>query len=523
MSDISDSSKSERSTQLPEDLADAKTPLASRAVALEDSGIVSQAQAAIDEALRHGPMYSEQQISPEGNSTFNGENPYVSPVRTTDSLDDLTTVGEILRYHRQRTGLSLNEVANKLRTRPTTIADIENNKLNNETSASFASNVIARYAILLNLDHDSMVELYMESVRAAVALEEEQQGVKKLHQRRQHNFMRAGLLLVVVGIIGGGVWAFIGDEPTPEELKASVNGSQNLEPLDPNMPLMAQNPAVSGELSLNAANPAAGSTAPAVVIESANPNAPEVQVVDINTARANEQAQALEAEAQKREAAAAAERRALSEAQSADTNSALSLPQDPVPTADGGALIAANVDNGPSLTDSPVTDAHSSAPMTVTAPEAPSIEEQARAAAERLKAAQHGDEAILSDKTATTPAPAEAAAEAKAEAEEAAAAPELKSQLQNVSSQVKIVNRDALGSLNRVSIEVTAPVALKVLDSNRKVLVSGSYKKGEHVSATGIPPLMVQVSDTSAVRISYSGGKLNMPKRQQVQFELPMR
>ena len=125
---------------------------------------------------------------------------------------------------------------------------------------------------------------------------------------------------------------------------------------------------------------------------------------------------------------------------------------------------------------------------------------------------------------------ADAAVEAKAQqdADDAAAetetpAPELNAKLKNVSSRVKIVNRDALGSLNRVSIEVTGPVAIKVMDSNNKVLASGSYKSGDRVSATGIPPLTVQVSDTQAVRISYSGGKLEMPKDQQVQFELPMR
>ena len=43
------------------------------------------------------------------------ENPYVSPVRTTDQdLDQLHTIGAILRYHRQRAGLSLQEVACKL-------------------------------------------------------------------------------------------------------------------------------------------------------------------------------------------------------------------------------------------------------------------------------------------------------------------------------------------------------------------------------------------------------------------------
>ena len=78
-----------------------ETPLASRSVALEDSGVVAKAQNAIDEAAAESHiLYSVDQISPEGLDSFNGENPYVSPVRTTDQLEDLKTVGEILRYHR---------------------------------------------------------------------------------------------------------------------------------------------------------------------------------------------------------------------------------------------------------------------------------------------------------------------------------------------------------------------------------------------------------------------------------------
>ena len=135
-----------------------------------------------------------------------------------------------------------------------------------------------------------------------------------------------------------------------------------------------------------------------------------------------------------------------------------------------------------------------------------------------VEAKSQQDAAAAADAAATNEATA-----ANDAAETETPAPELNAKLKNVSSSVKIVNRDALGSLNRVSIEVTGPVAIKVMDSNKKVLASGSYKSGDRVSATGIPPLTVQVSDTQAVRISYSGGKLAMPKDQQVQFELPMR
>lgn len=499
-----------------------ETPLASRSVALEDSGVVAKAQNAIDEAAAESHiLYSVDQISPEGLDSFNGENPYVSPVRTTDQLEDLKTVGEILRYHRQRVGLSLNEVANKLRVRPATISDIENNKLNDLTYSSFASNVIARYAIVLHLDHKSLVELYESTLDKGIAIEHEKRDAQKIRQRRNRNLARLCVFGILVLAVGGGLWSFMGRDSELSsgeigELKASVHGSQDLEQLDPSMPLVTSNdPKASGSLVLSDSK-----QQPAVIVEAgSNQNAPEVQVVDLNTARATQQEQVLQAEADAARLAQLQEQQGQNPA-----SSTLSLPQDAVPTNDGNDLLGANVDQGPALVDSPVTTAPNA--VSDTAPDAAlSIEEQARLAAERVKAAQQGNEPVISSNEPT----ADAAVEAKAQqdADDAAAetetpAPELNAKLKNVSSRVKIVDRDDIGSLNRVSIEVTGPVAIKVMDSNKKVLASGSYKSGDRISATGIPPLTVQVSDTQAVRISYIGGKLEMPKDQQVQFELPM-
>ena len=514
-----------------------ETPLASRSVALEDSGVVAKAQNAIDEAAAESHiLYSVDQISPEGLDSFNGENPYVSPVRTTDQLEDLKTVGEILRYHRQRVGLSLNEVANKLRVRPATISDIENNKLNDLTYSSFASNVIARYAIVLHLDHKSLVELYESTLDKGIAIEHEKRDAQKIRQRRNRNLARLCVFGILVLAVGGGLWSFMGRDSELSsgeigELKASVHGSQDLEQLDPSMPLVTSNdPKASGSLVLSDSK-----QQPAVVLEAeSNHNAPEVQVVDLNTARATQQAQVLQAEAD------AARRVQLQEQQGQNpASSTLSLPQDAVSTNDGNDLLGANVDQGPALVDSPVTTAPNA--VSDTAPEAAlSIEEQARLAAERVKAAQQGNAPVISSNEPTADAAVEAksqqdaadAADAAATNEATAAndaaetetpAPELNAKLKNVSSRVKVVNREGLGSLNRVSIDVTGPVAIKVMDSNNKVLASGTYKSGDRVSATGIPPLTVQVSDTQAVSISYKGGKLEMPKDQQVQFELPMR
>ena len=393
-----------------------ETPLASRSVALEDSGVVAKAQNAIDEAAAESHiLYSVDQISPEGLDSFNGENPYVSPVRTTDQLEDLKTVGEILRYHRQRVGLSLNEVANKLRVRPATISDIENNKLNDLTYSSFASNVIARYAIVLHLDHKSLVELYESTLDKGIAIEHEKRDAQKIRQRRNRNLARLCVFGILVLAVGGGLWSFMGRDSELSsgeigELKASVHGSQDLEQLDPSMPLVTSNdPKASGSLVLSDSK-----QQPAVIVEAeSNQNAPEVQVVDLNTARATQQEQVLQAEADAARLAQLQEQQGQNPA-----SSTLSLPQDAVPTNDGNDLLGANVDQGPALVDSPVTTAPNA--VSDTAPEAAlSIEEQARLAAERVKAAQQGNEPVISSNEPT----ADAAVEAKAQqdADDAAA------------------------------------------------------------------------------------------------------
>ena len=381
--------------------------------------------------------------------------------------------------------------------------------------------MIARYAIVLHLDHKSLVELYESTLDKGIAIEHEKRDAQKIRQRRNRNLARLCVFGILVLAVGGGLWSFMGRDSELSsgeigELKASVHGSQNLEQLDPNVPLTINDPEVSGTLVLEGSE-----QQPAVILEAeSNQNAPEVQVVDLNTARATQQEQVLQAEADAARLAQLQEQQGQNPA-----SSTLSLPQDAVPTNDGNDLLGANVDQGPALVDSPVTTAPNA--VSDTAPEAAlSIEEQARLAAERVKAAQQGNEPVISSNEPT----ADAAVEAKAQqdADDAAAetetpAPELNAKLKNVSSRVKVVNREGLGSLNRVSIDVTGPVAIKVMDSNNKVLASGTYKRGDRVSATGIPPLTVQVSDTQAVSISYKGGKLEMPKDQQVQFELPMR
>ncbi|MGN0909360.1 MAG: RodZ domain-containing protein, partial [Succinivibrio sp.] len=86
----------------------------------------------------------------------------------------------------------------------------------------------------------------------------------------------------------------------------------------------------------------------------------------------------------------------------------------------------------------------------------------------------------------------------------------------------RVVNRRDIGSLNSVSVRVKGPVYLRIL-GNGKVLKEGRFKAGQSVSATGMPPIRIEVSDSSQVSISYNGGTVAAGSGRNVGFDLPTR
>ena len=441
------------------------------------------------------------------------ENPYVSPVRTMDQdLDQLHSIGEILRYHRQRAGLSLQDVACKLRARPTTIDDIERDRLVNQTSADFALNMISRYSILLGLNFEEMSEIYLRQVGEQVVIEQKKNKKKATDRHMSRNWFIVVLIIVMAFVaylvLGGDNNENPDMEQKEQELQTLVkNGSEQLAPLDTSMPLISADSA-----NANSANAASGEAA-VILEEPSNEQAPQVQVVDENTAKAEAQARALAQDAQQ----AAAQQQQAEQTSPAPQDSLL-LPHDPTTTTTTATTTTTNVVSaGQTFVDTPVSV---DSTVSATSANGKSVEEQAREAALRLSAAE-SNAALGNVPTETATATATATEETAPETQ--APAPELSSNLHNISSQVKVVNRDGLASLNRAVIQVKRDVALRVLDSSNRVLASGTYKAGDRVAVTGIPPIKVQLSDTDAVSVSYMGGSINMPKSQQVQFELPMR
>lgn len=237
-----------------------------------------------------------------------------------------------------------------------------------------------------------------------------------------------------------------------------------------------------------------------------NQNGPEVRVVDENTARATAQQMAMQQSADGSID--------LKPAQSAKEKSPLDLPPNANISVASNAnignaniTVANNANNGNvNMSNANIGNANITAP----------------AQTNMTVATEQRDEKLAQAK-AKAEAEAKAKAEAEAKAKEAAKDVELSGNLKNISSSVRVVNRDGLASLNRAEISVIKRVALKVVDSSGKVLASGTYDNGDSVKVTGIPPINVQISSTDAVKISYMGGHISMPAGKQVKFDLPMR
>ena len=97
------------------------------------------------------------------------EDPDLVPQSTTLSDDNVPRrAGAILLHCREKLGLSIREVANRLNTRINTISDIEHDRLNQPTAVPFTSVHIANYAKLVNLDPNLLVDMYKEAVAATV-------------------------------------------------------------------------------------------------------------------------------------------------------------------------------------------------------------------------------------------------------------------------------------------------------------------------------------------------------------------
>ena len=410
------------------------------------------------------------------------ENVAIPPLKPVDNIENLKTAGQVLRYHRQRSGMSIKEVAIALKALPSTIANIESDLLNTPNVQQKVGQLVVLYASLLGLNPEEVYDLYLQGIKEDVIIEHVSVPRKRT-DRRMNRIWLIVVLMIVVAIAG---YFVFGGKEEP----ASSQGSLNEAALDASHDTSAALVTSDSKLTV-------GNNEPVVIEEEPAADAPKVMVVDENTAKATEQQYDL----QQMQAQAAAA-------------------QQPVPQPEA-LLLPEGVAH-----DDQIAPVEEVATVDIT-PAAPEVEDKAVLAPARPTNAEPvaTPEPVAPEPAAPADNKAEDSAAQSAQAEEPAvtAKPELAASLKNISSAVKVVGRDGLASLNRAEIAVTAPVALEVTDGSGKTVRSGIFDAGDVVKITAIPPIVVKLSDTSAVKISYMGGTIALPAGKQVRFELPQR
>ena len=419
----------------------------------------------------------------------NGDDPDRVPV-TPELPDDKVPnmPGAILKHAREMLGLSLREVALRLNVRVNTVSDLEHDRLNQQTAVPFATAYLTAYAKLVNVDPAAVVSLYRQNVSRAAA---------EAAARPQAGARRGGvkplriiiLILLAAAVLAVGIAIGVklaGGGPDPE----AESGALTLSP-----GAQQQVRQASEEGSIEPMGPSQGAPA----------EAPAPEALDSNTQMARQQALDL------------------------GTNDIIAKAQKPqddkaalVQSADGalsvkGAAAEAAVHEG-LKNAAPAAQAGSQA--------APAQPAQGSAAAPapaegKLALAVPADARDgAKDKDEILKSQRKDEAKDKAKDDAAKAAPASLPSVRTVSARV--VNRRDIGSLNSVSVRVKGPVYLRIL-GNGKVLKQGSFKAGQSVSATGMPPIRIEVSDSSQISVSYNGGTVAAGSGKNVGFDLPTR
>lgn len=498
--------------------------------AKNDSSLVAEPFSAIDD----GKSSNDEQVTVLGSATatseaaevvstmsfaaddehnLNGDDPDRVPVVPELPDDQVPNMpGAILKHAREMLGLSQREVVERLNKesqrsnepseriviRVNTISDIEHDRLNQPTAVSFVVKIIKLYANLVNIDPKALTDLYMQNVSQSQKTADINAQRISREQRHSGSTLKKIVLLSAGGIVilglGIGIGAMFSSSSEEESTSGALTLSQNVQQD------MAQN------------NVAADPFPPA---------ADDAEVpLDPNTEMARAQAQALGtndiiANAHKTEVEKNSEplntngtlsvdtpSKLKQEGAPADNNLSAMLTAPEVKTHDAVAANAEHVTDGGLPTAKPINALE----------ERKADERKANVAMQNAKTKQ-------SDKSQAQKSKPDKIKEPESKDTQATA---LAASVRDVSGSVRIVNRNDIGSLNTVTVKVKGPVSLRI-KGNGKVLKSGSYKAGDTVSATGMPPLRIEVSDSSKISVRYNGGTASAPSGKNVGFDLPTR
>ena len=481
----------------------------------------------------------------------NGDDPDKVPVVPSLKDDEVPNMpGAILKHAREMLGLSQREIAMRLYLRVNTISDIEHDRLNQPTAMAFAMGHIANYARLVNIDPQAVLAIYRQNVQDAQNASNRQNAQKAVGKSSSLLWILGGATaLAVLGVL---IWLVVPSGSSTEEgaLDTYAEAQSTSASADP----FAEEAASSEDLATPAlaaaadtgAEETAKTAAAAPAADSTQLPEPEPQdnvSQDSNTLMAQRQAEFLGTneilseeftkDLQRRDTSGTETTASLNlngssantGGTSAGTSAGTSGPGSRAPVAESSIFgsSAATVQSG-TASGSTTASVRSTAAATSQNTASPSERSAAGSAASGTgSTTTAGSTAGSTLAAAAASSNAAADTAAVASTEEAEKAPALASGLRDISDSVRVVNRKEIGSLNSAVITVNAPVSMKIVGGNGKLLASGSYQAGDKLSVIGIAPLKIDVTDASKIIISYNGGTVEMPSLKQVSFKLPMR
>lgn len=401
------------------------------------------------------------------------------PVRVTLTQEQIgNSPGLLLRYNRECQGYSTQDIAKKLKVRLTTVYDLENDRLAQETAVKFTSQLLASYATILHLDPDTVVNLYLQKVTSLVKINQE--SVPPKPENKSHALRYMLLIVLMLAVAGGGVY-FFGDQGA-SKTKGEITLS---EPDSGNLDLSSQESEQSNELVKEEHN----------LNDFLNQGAQEASSVqDANTALSTKATEDVVESNEPKFASLPLSDKTIEQKRSAEKAKA----QD----SQVGVSNKANESKSAELAK---------------------VEQDSK----NVKAQDSKQESSLAEANKATEAKQDADSKQEAESKQDAKADAtilvLNNKLTNISDKVKIVDRkNSIPSLNNLEIDIIKDVALEIKGSGKSIR-SGVFKAGDNLKLTSIPPFEISVADTTAIRIKYLDGIVQIPNSKQVTFKLPER
>lgn len=394
-----------------------------------------------------------------------------------DGFDDTNvenTPGAILKHARLKLGLSIHDVALQLRLRINTIADIENERLNQPTSVTFARGNITRYARLVRVPEEVVQKLYDENIERIKAKAANSPRYTPRRRSKSHSKYLALLALLIVLI---GVVLYINDTSVPDNYAQGEqeSGSLNIANSETNVTINNTSTELTESASLEGTNEVAVAT-------TVNTNTAKANNVDRNTQLAREQAQALGTNEIQTLTNLGKGNQDMSAILEQESNYIVDKDKNPATSTQDKAITVTNTQKATSTNISANNNANATSSSNSQTQSVKSVQ-KTEAVAEKI---------------------------------------ELADNLRDLSDRVTIQYRKGLASLNEVIVGINGDVAIKIIDSRNKVLKQGVFKNGDGFRVQGIPPIRVETSDSSLVSISYRGGSVVVPKQKQVSFVLPI-